>query len=359
MDQVHQNPKTDSRHNLSEALFHMQQQWPALGKELFVLEHAFSGTSTTDQQSQAEQESIRKSAIARLYQNEGQYSRATRYLAFLLVKLGRGGEIVGNPYRVEKGSKKQLLPYTGLEGYYAGSEKTSQHAGMAPDEILQEEAHRGNELLKMVKKHAVEHDCWIEFTRLQRVLDKKEQENETIKAIQMLWEMVVSRLRTRVYHNPEFELTMSEKIEALEQMLNTREKGQLLAELQAEHDKLKQEYERKSAAEREKERNERERIEKIRDERIEEFQHFREETYQILRTSGQGHYDIGIQDGSWEQASILETIVLPKIPARETYPPVQVKFTSEQLEGYLFLSKLGEIGDDPLARSDLISDEHF
>src|SRR2546421_11226451 len=59
-----------------------------------------------------------------LYSGEGEYSRDTRYLAFLLVKRGRGGEIVGNPYAMGKGGSKQELPYTGLEGYYAGSERT-------------------------------------------------------------------------------------------------------------------------------------------------------------------------------------------------------------------------------------------
>jgi hypothetical protein len=35
--------------------------------------------------------------------------------------------------------------------------------------------------------------------------------------------------------------------------------------------------------------------------------------------------------------------------------PLEVILTPEDLEGYLFLAQLGEIGGDPLARSVLIS----
>ena len=66
-----------------------------------------------------------------------------RYMAFLLVKRGRGGELVGNPSAIEHGSSKHELPYTGLEGYYAGSERTSQRPGMTSEAIIQEEANLG------------------------------------------------------------------------------------------------------------------------------------------------------------------------------------------------------------------------
>jgi hypothetical protein len=70
---------------------------------------------------------------------------------------------------------------------------------------------------------------------------------------------------------------------------------------------------------------------------------------------GEGRYLIGVQDASLEEATIVETINLPKIPERNTYPPMPIHFTQEQLEGYLFLARLGEIGGDPLARSALVS----
>ena len=74
-------------------------------------------------------EAFRNAIIKQLYSNEGEHSCDIRYLAFLLVKRGRGGEIVGNPYIMGKGGSKQELPYTGLEGYYAGwkNVKTSWH----------------------------------------------------------------------------------------------------------------------------------------------------------------------------------------------------------------------------------------
>lgn len=72
--------------------------------------------SVSSQHLQAAQEKLRKDTLAQLYLAEGQYSRATRYLAFLLVKYGRGGVIVGNPSHMGKSGAPQALPYTGLEG---------------------------------------------------------------------------------------------------------------------------------------------------------------------------------------------------------------------------------------------------
>ena len=98
--------------------------------------------------------------------------------------------------------------------------------------------------------------------------------------------------------------------------------------------------------------------EKIRADRLEDFHQFREVTYEILAASGQGQYTVGVQDTSLKDASITEEITLPDIPERSTYSPTPVHLTPKQLEGYLFLAHLGEIGGDPLVRSTLISD-HF
>ena len=75
----------------------------------------------------------------------------------------------------------------------------------------------------------------------------------------------------------------------------------------------------------------------------------------MLTEPEQERYLIGVQDDSLAEATILETIKLPKIPERNSYPPTPVHFTREQLEGYFFLARLGEIGGDPLARSVLVS----
>ena len=75
----------------------------------------------------------------------------------------------------------------------------------------------------------------------------------------------------------------------------------------------------------------------------------------MLIEPGQERYLIRVKDTSLEEATIVETIYLPKIPARSMYPPTPVHFTREQLEGYLYLARLGEIGGDPLTRSVLVS----
>jgi len=120
----HQSVEADIDHSTERALPPLQHQWPQLGQELFALEHTHTDLNTVNQQPLTEREKrekregIRNTIITQLYSGEGEYSRDTRYLAFLLVKRGRGGEMVGNPYAMRKGGSKQELPYTGLEGYY-------------------------------------------------------------------------------------------------------------------------------------------------------------------------------------------------------------------------------------------------
>jgi hypothetical protein len=355
-DQFHQEQQADHTRTLASFI---QHQWPSLGRELVALEREAVDLSASDQQFQVEQERLRQSILAQVYQQEGQYSRTTRYLAFFLVKYGRGGVIVGNPSHFGKKGTRQILPYTGLEGYYAGSEHTAERAGMAPDDILTEEAQMGAHLLKTLKKHAGEQDCWPELTHLLRTLEGKEQKREAMQTIQTLWAMTTGQLRSRVYHNPEFKQTITERIEQAELMLgqistHTEEERRVHEDRQKEYERMKGTYESMNEREKAQERTERTRRERIRAERLEAFQGFREETYQLLEASGKGRYDIGIQDRSWDTATISETIVLPTIPSRETYPSVQVHWTPEQLDGYLFLARLGEIGADPLVRSKLV-----
>ncbi len=86
-----------------------------------------------------------------------------------------------------------------------------------------------------------------------------------------------------------------------------------------------------------------------------EFHRFREETYPLLSESSQGRYAVELRDTSLEEATIVETITLPNIPGRHTYPSVDVHVTADQREGYQFLAQLGAIGGDPLTRSVLVS----
>jgi hypothetical protein len=54
-------------------------------------------------------------------------------------------------------------------------------------------------------------------------------------------------------------------------------------------------------------------------------------------------------------SEIIETILLPKTQTRNNYDLTRVALTPEQVEGYMFLTKLGDIGGDPLARTVLSS----
>ena len=367
--EIHQSIENDIDHYTEKALPPLQHQWPQLGQELFALEHTFTDLDRvnqrllTEQEKREKRETFRNAIIKQLYSNEGEYSRDTRYLAFLLVKRGRGGAIVGNPYIIEKGGSKQELPYTGLEGYYAGSERTSERPGMTCEEIVQEEAKIGTELLKSIKKHAIENNSWADFARLKHVLAGQKPDREELRTLQLLWTGVVKRLHVRIYHNPEFEPTLTEKIEQLEHLVSgaptrTEQEKRIKRTLEGEYHRLREEYNHLSEAEKEQERQQRRTREQIRADRLEEFHQFREATYEILATSDQGRYTIGVQDTSLKEASITEAITLPDIPERSTYSSTPVHLTPEQLEGYLFLAHLGEIGGDPLVRSTLISD-HF
>ncbi len=339
----------------------IQHQWPILGQELLAREQRLAASSASTQHRQATQEHLRQETLTQLYQAEGQYSRAMRYLAFLLVKYGRGAEIAGNPVVVNTDGTHLALPYTGLEGYYAGSVQTASFPGLSPSDMLHEEAESGTEIVKRLKKDAVEHNSWAEYVHLRHVLERKEQQRTALQTLQTLWITLVSQLRGRVYHNPEFEQTLTECIEQGDQLLahRSRQSAEGLFVLQAEQDRLKETYASFSEEEKAWEGSERKRREALRRERINTCQQFRDETYRILEESNQERYEVSIQDSSWDKATFIETIVLPRIPARETYPPVEVHFTHKELDGYLFLAQLGEIGADPLARSDLVAQRHF
>jgi hypothetical protein len=360
-----------------KALPPLHYQWPQLGRELFAREQALTDdmascatTSDISQQTHLEhekrqqREKFRNAIIAQLYREEEEYPLDMRYLAFLLVKRGRGGELVGNPFAMKRDGSKQELPYTGLEGYYAGSEKTSEHPGMTSEAIIQEEANLGAELLKSLKKHAIENYSWANFARLKRILAGEQPTLEELKTLHFLWTGIVRRLHVRVYHNPEFEPTLTENIEHLEQVLfcipfNINHAKEMKKSLEEEYFRLKDEYDHLCTAEQEQERQERQRRIRIRADRLDEFHQFRKATYEMLATSNQERYIIGVQDVSFKDATITETITLPDLRGRSAYFPTLVHLTPEQLEGYLFLAHLGEIGGNPLVRSVLVSDSSY
>src|SRR5262249_17075781 len=156
---------------------------------------------------------------------------------------------------IDAHGKRLELPYTGLEGYYAGSIKTPDYPGMLPEEVVLEEAHIGLELLRNIKKHAIERYTWASFTKMKKGLESGEPDVEDLKNIEVLWAEVVRRLHVRIYDNQEFEMTLSEQIEQLEKLIattseRTPEEKAYKAALQAEHERLM--AERRALSEEEK-----------------------------------------------------------------------------------------------------------
>jgi len=100
---VHQGIEADIDHYTETTLPPLQHQWPLLGKELFTLEHTLTNPPgrdhppLTEQEKRERREAIRNVILAHLYRDEETHSLDRRYLAFLLLKQGRGGAIVGDP----------------------------------------------------------------------------------------------------------------------------------------------------------------------------------------------------------------------------------------------------------------------
>jgi len=344
----------------------VQRQWPQLGKELYTLERALAAHFVTYGHSLSEKEKVdraqrfRNRVFAQLYNDDEKYSPETRYRAFLVVKNGKAGEIVGNPYFVDPKGQRQELPYTGLEGYFAGSIRTSTYPGMSPEAVVQEEAHTGVEMLKTIKKHAIERYTWASFAKMKKGLESGEPDIEDLKNIEILWAEVVRRLHVRIYDNPEFEMTITEQFEQLEKLVSiaparTEEEKTYKAVLQTEYDRLKTEINNLSEEKKEQERQERKEREGIRKERLKAYHHFRDATYAMLKETGISEYGIEVNDSKWTDATIIETILLPKTHERNDYDLTRVVLTPEQVEGYMFLTELGDIGGDPIARSVLSS----
>src|SRR5215831_3456461 len=185
----------------------LKRQWPQLGRELYILERALAahfvtyGHLLSENEKMERTEKFKNRIFAQLYNDDEKYSPETRYRAFLVVKRGKAGEIVGNPYYVDAYGQQQEIPYTGLEGYYAGSIRTSAYPGMTPEEVVLEEAHIGVEMLKTIKKHAIERYTWASFAKMKKGLERGEPDFEDLKTIEILWAEVVRRLHVRVYDN--------------------------------------------------------------------------------------------------------------------------------------------------------------
>jgi hypothetical protein len=100
---LHQGIEADIDHYTETTLPPLQHQWPLLGKELFTLEHTHTNTPgkdhppLTEQEKRERREAIRNGILAQLYRDEETQCLDKGYLAFLLLKQGRGAVIVGDP----------------------------------------------------------------------------------------------------------------------------------------------------------------------------------------------------------------------------------------------------------------------
>src|SRR6266700_1994621 len=104
-----QDTDTQLDHSAETALPPICHQWPLLGTGLFALEQRNPDPQQlpTEQETRQRRQVIRNAIIAQMKRDEIASSRDTRYLAFLLLKQGRAGAIVGNPYAVREDGKKQ------------------------------------------------------------------------------------------------------------------------------------------------------------------------------------------------------------------------------------------------------------
>lgn len=351
---VEMNGRDSIMRQQMEGTIHLQRTWPQLGRSLYSLEsEMIAACSGLDE---GQKNEVREKLRVAIREKCGEYEK--QYEAYELVRAGRAVEIVGNPHYLGRDGKEYELPYTGLEGYYAGSEARSARPGMTKEQIVEEEANVGLQLLREMKKHYIEHDSWCSFTRLQRAAEGGEANVADLRNLDLLWTKVVRRLRERVYENEEARGTPLEQFEVLMSKDPKLAQDSLLRE---EYARLLEEEGKMSREERAEARAGKRTRETIFRSRLEEFTRFRDETYSRLKDpcGRVRHIDYQIEDGSFADSNIVETLSLPQPDARSCFPPYLVQLTPEQLEGYSFLAQLGERGGDPLIRGILsILNEH-
>lgn len=332
-------------------MMRIQRVWPQLARALYTLKHeATDADNKLDEDQKYERwYRIQEAILEKCEKYERQYE------AYEFVRGGRAAALVGNPHYRGKDGREHELPYTGLEGYYAGSEARPGRPGMTCEQIIEEEANIGLELLREVKKWCIDHYSWASFVHTQKVAEGATQkaDREDLRILSLLWTGVVRRLNDRVYENEDYELSPLQQLEAI---IRKVPKLSSDAYVQAEYTKLLEEEKKKSQEERKKEEAERRAKEEIFSSRLEEYTEFRNQTYASLKdASGKfPHIEYRIEDDTLTDANITETVCVPTPPDRSRYPAYLVNLKPEQLEGYLFLARLGEIGGDPLTRSDLL-----
>jgi hypothetical protein len=168
--------------------------WPQLARVLYNLEQEVidAGGNLDEDHKYERKQSTRELILEQCEKYERQFE------AYELVRIGRAAEIVGNPHYRGKDGQEHELPYTGLEGYYAGSEEKPERAGMTREQIIEEEANIGLELIKKLKKSSIEHYSWTDFAKTQKATegDTAEIDREALRNLYFLWTGVVRRLVT-------------------------------------------------------------------------------------------------------------------------------------------------------------------
>lgn len=350
MDRIEKPLSEQSMEQLPDGTVLLRRTWPQLGRMLYQLEH--DAVDSNEHLDEVQKRELRAKIKEIILDRCSSYER--QYEAFEYVMRGRAVEIVGNPFYQGSDGKEHELPYTGLEGCYVGSEAKSGRPGLTQAQIIEEEANIGQELLKRLKKDAIKNYAWASFARIadpdHHVLDKAD-----LKRLHLLWACVVRRLNQRVYENEECKKTPLEQVETI-----LRSDSRLANDpvIQQEYTILKEKTEntQNGTPEEKMRRIENDRI--FRD-RIEENDRFRRETYALIRDiyGRYGHIEYRIEDGTFANANIIEELRLPQPPDRNSSPSYQVKLTPEQVEGYLFLARLGENGGAPVARSLLTTEK--
>lgn len=334
----------------AEVTLYIRREWPQLARELFELEQEILAAHppASEQAKRAQLERVRSSILDDCRHYERQYE------AYELVRRGRACEIVGNPHYKGNGQTALPLPYTGLEGYYAGSEALPARPGLTQEQIIQEEATIGLELMRNIKRHCIASYSWSSFTRLRRADEEEATSLDCLKDLYLLWTVVVRRLSQRVYKNEEYQVSPLERLEGL-----IRKDSRLArnSSVQAQYTRLVDEERQLSREQRQEEHAKELARTAVMKNRLQEFTKFREATYAFLRGPAGlfPHIDYCIEDRELASASIVETLCLPKPGDRNASPPYVVNLTPEQVEGYLFLAHLGEKGGDPLTRSMLLA----
>src|ERR1019366_172648 len=194
MDRTEKHQAEPKMERLPDGTMILRRAWPQLGRMLYQLEH--DGIDSNEHLNDVQKRELRAKIKDILLEHCSSYEQ--QYAAFEYVMRGRAVEIVGNPCYMDKDGTLHDLPYTGLEGYYVGSEAKAGRSGLTQAQIIEEEANIGQELLHTLKKDAIANYAWASFAKIadpdHHVLDK-----DDLKRINLLWALFIHPLTKPFY----------------------------------------------------------------------------------------------------------------------------------------------------------------